>query len=179
MTKGMDYFPKMMVDTIRLISNYKVPPRLQRAQPGGNAEVAFVQGRLGAKKPADAATPIAEVVCWHCVQMGQNKSNCPLLKEIDQQHCMQNFLIKECNKGHNLFSADDGWTLIQKGKKGVQGILSPNHVFINTCASYASTPHKSFLENLRLQERSLVEHSNTGSCGMDKAGTMGTIKKMW
>jgi hypothetical protein len=61
----------------------------------------------------------------------------------------------------------------------VQGILSPYHVFINMCASYASTPHKSFLENLRLQEHGLMGHSNAGSRGMDKAGTMGAIKKMW
>jgi hypothetical protein len=44
---------------------------------------------------------------------------------------------------------------------------------------YASTPHKSFLENLRLQEHGIVGHSNAGSCSMDKAGTMGAIKKMW
>ena len=44
MTKRMDNFPKTMVDTIHLISNYKVPPRLQCAQPGGDAGVAFVQG---------------------------------------------------------------------------------------------------------------------------------------
>ncbi len=179
MTKGMDNFPKMMVNTICLISDYKVPPRLQHAQPGGNAGVVFVQGGLGAKKPAGAATPITEVLCWHCRQMGHYKSDCPLLKEIDQQHGMQNFWINECNKGHNLFLVDDGWTLIQKGKKGVQGILSLYHMFINTCASYANTPHKSFLENLRFQERGLMGHSNAGSCGMDKAGTMGTIKKMW
>ncbi len=92
---------------------------------------------------------------------------------------MQNFSIKECNEGHNLFLVDDGSTLVQKGKKGVQGILSPYHVFIGTCASYASTPHKSFLKNLRLQERGLVGHSNAGSCGMDEAGTMGAIEKMW
>ncbi len=179
MTKGMDNFPKTMADTIRLISNYKVSPRLQRAQPGGNSGVAFVQGGSGAKKPAGTATPIAEVVCWHCAQTGHYKSNCLLLKEIDQQHGMQNFLTEECNEGHNLFSANDGWTLVQKGKKGVQGILFPYHVFINTCASYVSTPHKSFLKNLRLQEHGLVGHSNAGSCGMDEAGTMGAIKKMW
>jgi hypothetical protein len=130
MTKGMDNFPKTMVDTMRLISDYTVPPRLQHVQPSGNAGVAFVQGESGAKKPAGAATPTAEVVCWHCAQTGHYKSDCLLLKEIDQQHGVQNFSIKECDKGHNLFVMDDGWTLIQKGKKGVQGILSHT-----TCSS--------------------------------------------
>ncbi len=130
MTKGMDNFPKTMVNIMHLISNYKVPPRLQHAQPSGNAGVAFVQGGSGAKKPAGAATPTAEVVCWHCAQTGHYKSDCPFLKEIDQQHGVQNFSIEECNEGHNLFAADDGWTLVQKGKKGVQGILSRT-----TCSS--------------------------------------------
>ena len=119
MTKGMNNFPKTMVNIMHLISNYKVPPRLQHAQPSGNAGVAFVQGGSGAKKPAGAATPTAEVVCWHCAQTGHYKSDCPFLKEIDQQHGVQNFSIEECNEGHNLFAADDGWTLVQKGKKGV------------------------------------------------------------
>ncbi len=146
----MDNFPKTMVNTVRLISNYKVPLRLQHAQPSGNAGVAFIHGGSGAKKPTGATTPTTEVVCWHCTMTGYYKSDCPLLKEFDQQYGVQNFSIKECNEGHILFAVDDGWTLIQKGKKGVQGILSPYHVFYNTCASYASTPHKSFLENLRL-----------------------------
>jgi hypothetical protein len=70
MTKGMDNFPKTMVGTIRLISDYKVPPRLQHAQPGGDAGVAFVQGGSEAKKPAGAAILIAEIVFWHCTQTG-------------------------------------------------------------------------------------------------------------
>ncbi len=141
--------------------------------------MAFVQGGSGAKKPAGTATPTTEVVCWHCTQTGHYKSDFLLLKEIDQQYGVQNFSIEECNKGHNLFAADDGWTLIQKGKKGVRGILSPYHVFIDTCASYASTLHKSFLENLRLQEQGLVGHSSAGSCGIDGVGTTGAMKKMW
>jgi hypothetical protein len=52
-------------------------------------------------------------------------------------------------------------------------------VFIDTCANYASTPNKNFLENVKLQERGLVGHSNAGSCGMDRAGQMGAIEKMW
>ena len=80
---------------------------------------------------------------------------------------MQNLSTEECHEGHNLFLTDDGCILVQKGKTGVQGLLSPWHVFIDTCASYASMPNKSLLENVKLQERGLVGHSNAGSCGMD------------
>ena len=92
---------------------------------------------------------------------------------------MQNLSIEECHEGHNLFSTDDGCILVQKGKTGVRGLLSPWHVFIDTCASYACMPNKNFLENVKLQERGLVGHSNAGSCGMDRAGQMGAIEKMW
>ncbi len=181
MTKGTDNYPKMLVDTMRLITDYKVPPRLQRVQPGGETGVAFVQdGGRGAKKPAGAATPqIKDITCWHCAKTGHYKTDCPLLQNIDQEHGVQNLSIENCYEGHNLFLTDDGCALVQKGKTGVQGLLSPWHVFINTCTSYASTPNKNFLENVRLQERGLVGHSNAGSCGMDRAGRMGAIEKVW
>jgi hypothetical protein len=111
--------------------------------------------------------------------MGHYKSDCPLLQDIDQEHGVQILSIKECHEGHNLFSTDEGCILVQKGKTGVRGLLSPWHVFIDTCTSYASTPNKNFLENVKLQERGLMGHSNAGSCGMDQAGGMGAIEKMW
>ena len=61
----------------------------------------------------------------------------------------------------------------------MQGILSKYHLYINTCASYASTPYHEHLGNVEVQERGLVGHSNVGLCGMDTAGDMGTIKQMW
>jgi hypothetical protein len=53
------------------------------------------------------------------------------------------------------------------------------HLYINTCASYASTPYRKHLGNVEMQERGLVGHSNAGLCGMDTAGDMGAIKQMW
>jgi hypothetical protein len=46
--------------------------------------------------------------------------------------------------------ADDGYGLIQKQEKGVWGILSPSphHAYIDTCASYSSTPYNELLLNL-------------------------------
>ena len=179
MTKGTDSYPKTLVDTMRLITDYKVPPRLQRVQPGDETGVAFVQDGGGAKKTAGAATQIKNITCWHCRKTGHYKSDCPLLQHIDQEHGVQNLSIEDCHEGHNLFLTDDGCALVQKGKTGVQGLLSPWHVFIDTCASYASTPNKNFLENVKLQERGLVGHNNAGSCGMDRVGLMGAIEKMW
>jgi hypothetical protein len=93
-------------------------------QPGSKTGVAFVQDRKGgARKPAGTATPIKDITCWHCAKMGHYKSGCPLLQGIDQEHGVQNLSIKECDKGHNLFSADNGCTLVQKEKTGVWGLL--------------------------------------------------------
>jgi len=108
MTKGTDNYPKTLVDTMRLITDYKVPPRLQRVQPGGETGVAFVQDGGGAKKTAGAEN----ITCWHCSKTGHYKSDCPLLQDIDQEHGVQNLSIKECHEGHNLFSTDEGCILV-------------------------------------------------------------------
>jgi hypothetical protein len=68
---------------------------------------------------------------------------CPELKLLDTG--VQNLNIDDCSEEHSLFLADDGYGLIQKQAKGVRGILSPHHVYIDTCASYSSTPYKELL----------------------------------
>ena len=59
------------------------------------------------------------------------------------------------------------------------GVLLKYHVYIDTCASYSSTPYPELLKNIEQQKHGLVGHSNTGSCGMDKAGDFGAIKQVW
>ena len=61
----------------------------------------------------------------------------------------------------------------------MQGILSPYHTYINTCASYSSTPYLELLSNLKKQARGLIGHSNTGSCGMDSSGSLGALEQVW
>ena len=65
------------------------------------------------------------------------------------------------------------------GEQGVCGVLLKYHVYIDTCASYSSTPYPELLKNIEQQKCGLVGHSNTGSCGMDKAGDLGAIKQVW
>jgi hypothetical protein len=59
------------------------------------------------------------------------------------------------------------------------GILSPEHMYIDTCASYASTPYAHLLTNLTKQARGLVGHSNAGLCSMSSSGEIGALKKVW
>jgi hypothetical protein len=111
-----------------------------------------------------------EIKCWHCNKMGHYKKYAPNCRlEVG----IQNIKIDKCNKEHTLFSANDGYGLIQKQEKGVQGILSPYHTYIETCASYASIPYPHLLANLKKKERGLIGHSNAGSCGMGSSGEMG------
>ena len=55
----------------------------------------------------------------------------------------QNINVNSCNKEHTLLSADNRYGLVQKQVKGVRGILSPHHMYIDKCTSYASTPYSS------------------------------------
>jgi hypothetical protein len=61
----------------------------------------------------------------------------------------------------------------------VQGILSPYHAYINTCASYASTPYPHLLAKLKKEECGLTGHINARSCGMDSSKEMWVLKQMW
>jgi hypothetical protein len=72
---------------------------------------------------------------------------CPELKLLNTG--VQNLNIDDYKEEHNLFSAEDGYRLIQKQAKGVRGILSPYHAHIDTCASYSSTPYPELLSNLK------------------------------
>jgi hypothetical protein len=86
MTKGTNNFPKTVVQTICLLSNYKVPPRHVRAQEPDSKGVSFVQG-------AREKTPVIGTFdCWHCGKKGHYKTSCPKL-QIDKG--VQNLSIKD------------------------------------------------------------------------------------
>jgi hypothetical protein len=106
MTKGVDNFPKTIFDTMRLMSDYKVPERAPHIRAGGNEGVAFVQaGRAG--RAAARAASMAAIDCWHCGKTGHYKSNCPELKVEGVDNGVQNLSVEECDEGHGLPMAQD------------------------------------------------------------------------
>ncbi len=66
-----------------------------------------------------------------------------------------------------------------RGKRGIHGILLPHHVYIDTCATFGSTPYPHLLMNLKKEEHALMGHSNMGSGGMEMSGEMGAVYQMW
>jgi hypothetical protein len=105
--------------------------------------LAFVQGegRAPCGPKRDGASK-GKINCWHCGRP-HYKSECPKLKVLDKG--IQNFNINDCDKEHNLFSANNGYRLVQKQAKGVQGILFTYHAYIDTCTSYTSIPYPELL----------------------------------
>ncbi len=103
MTKGTDNFPKTVIQTTCLLSDYKVPPRHVRAQEPDSKGVAFMQG-AGEIMPV-----IGTIDCWHCGKKGHYKTSCPKL-QIDEG--VQNLSIKDSVQEHRLFSTDDDYELL-------------------------------------------------------------------
>jgi hypothetical protein len=68
-----------------------------------------------------------------------------------------------------------------RGKRGIHGILLSRHVYINTCATFASTPYPHLLTNLKKEEHALMGHghSNMGLGRMEMSGEMGAVDQMW
>ena len=87
-------------------------------------------------------------------------------------------LAKKLDSPPILFSTDDGQGLVQKQAKGVRGILSPHHMYVDMCTSYASTPFTYLLTNVKEQARVLMGDSNAGSCSMNSSGEVGALKKV-
>jgi hypothetical protein len=171
MTKGTDNYPKTMVETMCMLTDYVPLPRLKHARDPDGEGLAFIQGEDGALRG-----PKKDIKCYRCGGP-HYKNECPKLKLLDSG--VQNLNIDDCDNEHNLFSADNGYRLVQKQAKGVRGILSPYHAYIDTCASYSSTPYLELLSNLKKQARGLIGHSNAGLCGMDSSGSLGALEQVW
>ena len=126
------------------MSNYKISARAQRVRENSEG-VAFVQdGKI---------TNIKDIDCWHCSKKGQYCSNCPNLRVKGIDDGVQNFTLnfEECNDSHGLFSADKLEECMLMQAKGIALILLPDHLYIDNCVSYPSTPHVHLLDNLRKQ----------------------------
>ncbi len=108
MTKGTNNFSETVVQTTRLLSNYKVPPRHVRAQEPNSKGVGFVQG-AGEKTPV-----IGTIGCWHSGKKGHYKTSCPEL-QIDEG--VQNLSIKDSVQEHSLFLTDDDYEMLQKEER--------------------------------------------------------------
>ncbi len=182
MTKETNNYPKTVIKTTCLLSKYKVPPRHIRARQLDSEGVAFVQGGRE-KKPA-----IGAIDCWYCGKLGHYKTSCLKL----QIEGVQNLNIVDCVQVHSLFWADNNYEMFQRekkvftkemrfpwGKRGIHGILLPPHVYIDTCATFASTPYPHLLNNLKKEERALMGHSNMGSERMEISGEMVAVDQMW
>jgi hypothetical protein len=178
MAKGTNNFPKTIVGTVCLLTYYVALPRLQCASDLDGKGLAFVQGEGRAPHSLKRdGTNKGKINCWHCSRP-HYKSECPKLKALDEG--IQNFNVDDRDKEHNLFLVDNGYELVQKQAKGVQGILSPYHAYIDNCASYTSTPYLELLSNLEKKElHGLIGRSNAGSCRMDSSGLLGALTQVW
>ncbi len=138
MTKGSNNFPKTIVELVQLLNDYKVPTRHQHNQEHKCNDVAFIQGN------GRCLAPKSKIECWHCSKKGQYKKNkSPELQVLEVG--IQNLLLSdkwELDMGVQILHvnkldkpAKDSWMMVQTKREmtGVRNILSPYHVYINTC----------------------------------------------
>jgi hypothetical protein len=152
MTKGTDIYPKTIVEMMRILNDYNFPPRLQRVWEGNNEGMAFVQGSGGGHRGSQGKG--CSITCWHCSKAGHTKNKCPDLQVEWVYKGIDILNIEECNSVHTLFSTQvgcwkEGCILLQWKMKGLWGILHPSHLYMDTSASYASTPYCHLLDNMK------------------------------
>ncbi len=118
MIKGSDNFPKMIVETMHLLTNYRSLPKLQRVRNPDDKGLVFVKGKGSTPHSLKRdSTNKDEIKCFHYGIMGHYKNVCPNLRALEEGN--QNFNIDDCHKEHNLFYANNGYELVQKQEKGV------------------------------------------------------------
>ena len=79
MTKGTSNYPKTIVETMHLLTDYVPPPRLQRVRDPDGEGLAFIQGEGSISHGPKSE---GKVECWHCG--GPHfKNKCPELKLLD------------------------------------------------------------------------------------------------
>jgi hypothetical protein len=116
MSLGKDNYPKTIVETTRLLNEYKVPPRAVRVRENQVEGVAFVQ--------EGKATDVKNITCYHCGKKGHYRSNCPELQVQGVDDGVQNLTIDEqdeIREEHGLLSTSgDGCALIQSPCHGAR-----------------------------------------------------------
>ncbi len=70
MAKGVNNFPKTMVKTLQLTSNYKVPAKIQHIKKNNKVGDFVQEGKVINTK---------DIKCWHCSKKGNYQCNCPKL----------------------------------------------------------------------------------------------------
>jgi hypothetical protein len=109
MSLGKDNYPKTIVETTRLLNEYKVPPRAVRVRENQVEGVAFVQ--------EGKTTDVKNITCYHCGKKGHYRSDCPELQVQGVDDGVQNLTIDEqdeIREEHGLLSTSgDVCALIQ------------------------------------------------------------------
>ena len=115
MALGQDNYPKTVVETTRLLNDYRVPPRAERVRENQVEGMAFVQ--------EEKTVDVTKITCYHCGIKGHFKSDCPEL----QVKGIQNFTIDPTAEDEEDEETDEGHGLLLAGDKGCALIQSPCH----------------------------------------------------
>ena len=151
-----------------MLNDYKIPAHLVRCQEAESEGMAFVQDGESPKQRGPT--------CWHCNKKGHAKSDCPELKIGDAEVGVDNLNINDCDQEHGLIVCNDlEHNMVQKGD--LHGVLNPKHLYIDTCATYASTPYPELLTNINTGRKGLIGHGNAGSTFMKETGDLSKLKK--
>jgi hypothetical protein len=183
MTKGSNNYPKLLVEALCLLNNYKGPLRMMQVRKPDGDGLASVQ-RAAVGQQGQGGRGAANF--WHCGKLEHMKNRCPELqvKGIDEEVDNLNLSVDEGTDVHALFSTEvgcgkEGCSLTQDKTTGVHRILHPNNLYLGTCASYASIPYCNLLSNVARQTQRLVGHTNSSSITMSEAGHLSALQEVW
>ena len=203
--KGRDDFPKTVIASMNLLSNYKMDPRnMVQVHRPANDGVAFTN--VGNENGQEQGTTLtntgnrdkSHIKCFNCQEMGHYANQCTKTRETNQESATQ--LLMDALESDELDDDDDiGFAFQQDGTEihktykhtlvdgptinvtlnQPRGKVNPMWILLDSQSTCDVFSNKKLLKDIHKSTISLEIHCNAGKTTTNMRGTLPGYGEVW